>query len=149
VSTQKAYYQQLLAFQTVERLIRVLELFSSHSELILNSCRVLSKLSLSERFAELIVKPTDDFRSLRTLASLLSKYPEVPHITIRVCFILANAVTLQGRHLCIDDSQGEAEVRSGIQQGSIGESSWGRTDSTRTSSSEPRGALGQAVVSDC
>lgn len=71
----------------------MLEIFQSHSELVLNSCRVLSKLSLSERFAELIVKSTDDYRSLRTLVGLLPKYPEIPHITTRVCFILANAAT--------------------------------------------------------
>ena len=90
LAVDQSSYPQIILFHVVEKLVTCIEVYKSHSELVLNSLRTLGKLSVDEKVCQIL----NEEKTLLCLNSLYSKYSENPSILTRVSYILANVVTI-------------------------------------------------------
>lgn len=80
----------MLRSKVVERGLRTLDLFFEHSELIFNTCRVLSKLSVDSKCCQLMLDKENLYSGVGVLQRVMLAYSEQPAVVSRVGFTLAN-----------------------------------------------------------
>lgn len=90
----KATCSDMLLGQVVERALRTLELFFTHSELVYNTCRVLSKLSIEEKCCRIMLDRENLYAGVGLLQRVLLAYSEHAAIVSRLSFTLANLAML-------------------------------------------------------
>lgn len=74
----------------ISKLVTSMSENSTHYELILNTLRIMSKMSLSKECCELFLK---DEIAMRNIAQFFRSYQANFHIIIRASFLLANMTT--------------------------------------------------------
>jgi len=84
----------MLLGQVVERTLRTLDLFFTHSELVYNACRVLSKLSMEEKCCRIMLDRDNLYASVSLLQRVLLTYSEHAAVVSRLSFTLANLAML-------------------------------------------------------
>ncbi len=80
----KVAYSDMLLGQVVERTLRTLELFFTHSELVYNACRVLSKLSIEEKCCRIMLDKDNLYASVSLLQRVLLTYSEHAAVVSRL-----------------------------------------------------------------
>ena len=90
----KVACSDMLLGQVVERTLRTLELFFTHSELVYNACRVLSKLSIEEKCCRIMLDKDNLYASVSLLQRVLLSYSEHAAVVSRLSFTLANLAML-------------------------------------------------------
>ncbi|CAG9321990.1 unnamed protein product [Blepharisma stoltei] len=90
LALEKTSYQNILLFHVIEKIAKIMQIHINSQELISNSLRALSKLSVQQKVCS-ILQENDE--NLVTIVKAIEKYRENLPIIIRGCFVLANIVT--------------------------------------------------------
>ena len=85
-----AVQEDLVSGEVAPRCLRILALFMEHPELVQNTVRVVSKLSLEETFCVALLDQTNLYAGVSLLLKVLVAYSEQPGIVSRTAFTLAN-----------------------------------------------------------
>lgn len=91
---EKAFLGDMLIGKVVERGLRTLDLFFGHPELVFNTSRVLSKLSMEEKCCRLMLDKDNLYSSIALLQRVLIAYSEHAAVVSRLAFTLANLAML-------------------------------------------------------
>jgi hypothetical protein len=90
----KAFVSDMLVGKVVERGLRTLDLFFAHPELVFNTSRVLSKLSMEEQCCRIMLDKSNLYSSISLLQRVLLTYSEHAAVVSRLGFTLANLAML-------------------------------------------------------
>lgn len=104
---------QVIMFQIVEKLSKVLSIFSTNQELVLSALKVLSKISSNEYICKILKSP----EILQPIVGTIVTFPANPFIVSRAAYILANlATTHQDTRLILGHSVINTVLNSGIKE---------------------------------